>query len=40
MSESQGLQPGFIIAHSNHLEQLRDLVCAMEQNQSFTAIGK
>ncbi len=26
MSESQGLQPGFIIAHSNHLEQLRDLV--------------
>lgn len=26
MSESQGLQPGFIIAHSNHLEQLQDLV--------------
>ena len=26
MSKSSALQPGFIVAHSNHLEQLRDLV--------------
>lgn len=26
MSSSQAVQPGFIVAHSNHLEELRDLV--------------
>ena len=26
MSANQMLQPGFIVAHSNHLEELRELV--------------
>ncbi len=26
MSAAHTLQPGFIVAHSNHLEELRDLV--------------
>ena len=38
MSAAQMLQPGFIVAHSNHLEELRELVVQWTQINPLHAL--